>query len=467
MPSRLTRLTAAIVFVTTLGVSARAQGSDAGGMAGGRADSVAVDVLAGALPDPMTLPDALTLARRFNADLRVAMSSLAVARADSEYARLPSFNPELELRTSRGGSSLGSGSEGTLEVGVSQEMELWGKRGARQSVATARVATGTAEWYAAAQKVESEIRTGFERSLYLQERLETLNTLTDLDRQVALASQARVRDGSITPLTGRLTDLDLLRLVAQVRGARAEYRQALVALGLAIGIQLPDSISLGGVLEADSLRAPEDSVIALAFRLRSDGDVLRRRMDERRAELHLAQREGRPNLTLGAGLARDRLLFSHDDFFGDPAIVGGIGGARSTDKLWSLRVSAPLPLWQRNQRGRAVAAAEMARSQAEYDRYRLGLRLDVVAGVRRFQDAAGLYRLYLDRSDRVRQDLALVRDAYKDGRIPLDSYLTQKGRLVDTLNGELEAAADYWEARGDLETLVGVGLDRINDGSAR
>ena len=57
-----------------------------------------------------------------------------------------------------------------------------------------------------------------------------------------------------------------------------------------------------------------------------------------------------------------------------------------------------------------------------------------------------------------------MRDAYADGRISLDSYLTQKGRLVDSLLGELEAADAYWEARGDLEAAVGLDLAHINAG---
>ena len=87
--------------------------------------------------------------------------------------------------------------------------------------------------------------------------------------------------------------------------------------------------------------------------------------------------------------------------------------------------------------------------------------------VRRFQDATSLYRIYLDRSTRVRQDLTLIREAYADGRISLDSYLTQKGRLVDTLLGQLEAADAYWDARGELESAVGLDLAHINAGGAR
>ena len=419
------------------------------------------------VPESLTLLAALDLARAHHPDLRVARAGLDVARADSLFARLPSFNPEVELQSSRGGQSFGSSSEGSLELGARQELELWGKRGARQSVATARSRTSSAELLAKLQAIESDVRARFERALFLQGRLQILGELTDLDRRVVRSTAARVRDGSITPLAGRLTELDLLRIEAQNLRTRSEYRQTFVALGIAIGVEIPESVRLSGVIVADSLSVPEDSVVTLALQQRRESDVLRRQVDERRAELRLAEREGRPNVTLGAGLAVDRKAFAAGDFSGDPTIVNGIRGASATDHLWRAGVSVPLPLWQRNQAGRARAVAEIERGQAEYDRFLSRTRLDVLQTARRFEEAAGLYRLYLDRSARVRQDLGLVRDAYADGRISLDSYLTQKGRLVDTLLGELEAADSYWEARGDLEAVVGLDLARVNGGGER
>lgn len=420
-----------------------------------------------AIPHPLTLPAAWELALQVHPDLRVVRANLSVARADSLYAGVAAFNPEVQLQVARGGETLGSGTDGSLGLTVSQEFELWGKRGARESVATARSQTVAAEWNAKRQEIESGIRGQFERALYLQDRVETLAELADLDRRVVTATQARVRDGSTTPLTGRMTELDLLRAEAQGSRARSEHRQAMIALALTIGCELPDSTRLSGELSADSLQAPEDSVVALALRARVEGEVLRRRIGERTAELDLAEREGRPNVTVGAGLARERASFSGSDFSGDPTIVGGITGARSTDNLWTLGISIPLPLWQKNQAGRARASAEIIQSQAEYDRYRLRTRMEVLGVARRFQDAADLYSLYLQRSTRVRQDLVLIREAYADGRISLDSYLTQKGRLVDTLIGQLDAAAAYWEARGELEAAASLDLTTLNAGGSR
>ena len=417
--------------------------------------------------EPLTLEEALKRALAAHPDLRMAEADLAVARADSMFAARPAFNPELELQGSRGGGSAGSGSDHSVGLSISQEVEIGGKRAARQSVAASRSQTSAAEWRATTQAIVSRVRAEFEHALFLQERVSTLGELTELDRRVVRASQARVRDGSITPVTGRLTELDLLRLESQGMRVRSELRQAIGVLGQAMGSELVDSTRLSGELAADSLLAPEDSVVAMALRTRGTGEILRRQLAERRAQLRLAEAEARPNLTVGVGIIRERRSFSGNDFAGDPAIVRGITGASATDNAWSARVSMPLALRQKNEAARARAAAEIGRSEAAYDRYGLQARLEVLGAVRRFQDATALYRLYLDRWDRVRQDLVLIRDAYADGRISLDSYLTQKGRLVDTLLGQLEAGDAYWDARGQLEMAAGLGLDQLNAGGAR
>ncbi len=419
------------------------------------------------LPETVTLPAALDFAREHNPEVRVMRAGLAVARAESTFAGVGQFNPELEAQVSRGGRTLGSGTDGALEIGLSQEVELWGKRGARRNAASAHARTAQAELAAKLQEIESQVRGRFQQSLFIQQRLEILTELGELDHKVVASTQARVRDGSITPLTGRLTELDFLRVNTQLRRGRSDYRQALAALGLAIGEPVPESIRLIGVIDADSLRVPEDSVVAAALRIRLQSGVLLGRLDERRADLRLANREGRPNITLGAGLSVERQTLAGDDFSGDPAVVGRITGAKSTDHVWRARVSVPLPLWQRNQAARSRATAEVSRGTVEYESFVSSLRLEALAAARRFEDATDLYRTYLEHSTRVRQDLAMVRDAYADGRIPLDSYLTQKGRLVDTLLAQLDAADAYWEARGVLETSVGLALDRLNEQGER
>ena len=70
------------------------------------------------IPQPLTLSDALGIARRIHPDLRVAGANLAILRADSAYARVPALNPVVDLQTARGGQTFGSGGPRAFQLAV-------------------------------------------------------------------------------------------------------------------------------------------------------------------------------------------------------------------------------------------------------------------------------------------------------------------------------------------------------------
>jgi len=115
----------------------------------------------------------------------------------------------------------------------------------------------------------------------------------------------------------------------------------------------------------------------------------------------------------------------------------------------------------------ARTTAEVNRASTAVARSKFEIALEVRAAARAFDDALHLFRLYASRADRVRDDLALVRAAYADGRISLDSYLTQKGRLVDTLLDQLEAENRYWEMRGRLEAATAADFTTLVHGGSK
>ncbi len=422
------------------------------------------DSLAPTVPNPLTLDAALQFSRTQHPDLAVLAAAASAVRADSIAAGIKPFNPELELGFARGGDSFTSGTDGTLDFALRQEIELWGKRAQRRAAAAARLHTTLAALEARRQQIESHARASFRRGLFLQGRLATLRDLAALDREVVTSTRARVRDESVTPLTGRLTELDWLRVEGELVKAESTYRQALVELALALGGHLPDALVLQGDSAIDTLRVSEDALVNAALARRRETAALRLRVAERQSELRVTQLEWKPNLTVGAGLAWERQSFGRSDFSSDPAIVGGIAQLSAHDHLWQARVIMPLPLWQKNQGAQARAAAEVLQARRELDRFVFQTGMDARAAVRRFNDAAHLCRLYETWSAPLWRDLALVRGAYVDGRIPLESYLTQRGRLVDTLLAQLEAQEGYWDARGELEAVVGADVTQLAAG---
>jgi len=413
------------------------------------------------------LSAALEFARQHQPDIQVAVADVEVARADSIAARVRPFNPELEVSFSRGGESITSGEEGSLGVGLSQELDPWGKGGLRRKTAAARLRTAEAELALRRQQLESQVRGRFERAVFLEGRVKLLATLADQEQKIVTSTQARVREESVTPLTGRLTELDWVRIEKELISAQGDSRQALLSLAAAVGGVPPEGLQLMGTFQPESLRVSEDSLVSVAVANRRDSSVLAQRLADREAELGLTRVEGRPNLRVSAGVSRERSAFRGSDLTGDPAVVGAIDGLEEVDHLLGARVSVPLPIWQRNQGSQARAAAEVSRARIALARSDLEIELQVRAASRAFGDAARLFQLYSKRAERTRGDLALVRDAYADGRISLDSYLTQKGRLVETLLDQLDAEDRYWEARARLEVATGAEFASLARGGSQ
>lgn len=400
-----------------------------------------------AVPGPLTLEQALDFARAHHPDLALARAAVEVAAADSIAARVRPFNPELEFGFARSGGDNSAAGDRNVEIALNQEFELGGKQSQRRKVAAARLLTASRNLEARRQEIEVGARARFQQVLVLERRLAFLEGVQELDRRVVAAVKARAQDGSVTALTGRLAELDFLKVEAQVMEARSDRRQALYALGQALGGHVEETIELEGTLSADSLALAPSALVALALERRAGVELLRRKVDERTAEIELARREARPNVTVGVGVAFERQVLA--------------GDAVNEDRLLQLRLGVPLPLAQRNQGGRAKSMAELHEAESELDRFSFQLRLEVESTARRFFDATQIYRLFLSGAAHAADDLALVREAYTDGRINLESYLIQKTRLIDALLGQFDAGERYWDARTKLESAIGSGLSGL------
>ncbi len=419
------------------------------------------------LPSPLAVSAAQEFARQHHPDLQMSLADVEITRADSFAATIRPFNPELELSLSRGGESLTSREEGSVAVSVSQEFDPWRKGRSRRALAAARLRTAEAQLALRQQQLESQVRSRFQKALFLQNRVQLLASLAQQEQKIVAATQSRVREESVTPLTGRLTELDWVRIEKELLVAQGDSRQAVLALAAATGGIPPEGIQLVGTFEPDSLGVGEDSLVAMAVVNRRDSKALEERVADRQAELRFARVDGRPNVRLSAGISRERSGFRGSDFTGDPAVIGGIDALEAIDHHFEARVSVPLPLWQRNQGSQARAVAEVNQAQTALLRSSFDIEVEVRAAARAFDDALRLYRLYSRRAERTRSDLALVRGAYADGRISLDSYLTQKGRLVDTLLDQLEAEDRYWETRGRVEVATGADFATLVRGGSK
>lgn len=410
--------------------------------------------------DSLTLGQALDRALADSRPERVA----AAARANLPGA---SLRPELEfaLTLGRSGHSFGQGDENSAALEVSRRFDPWGRTRLLRESSALEQRAGTTEAAVVARDIALEVRHAFHRTALAERRLALLAGLTALDRARVASTQARVRDGDLTPLAGRLAALELLDSETRVEQARSEARLARRALALAMGVAA-DSLASRVLVGSDQLDTLALPSATLEDWTRSRPELLatRQRADAAERAQRAARLAGRPEITLGLELEASSRREGREVFLGDP---GGLEGFATRDRAVKLRVSAPWNARENVRVEQTLAAAALAASSA-------GARAAEQRALGATHSAAEHFRSEARRAQQHRAqvpmitaDLARISEAYRDGRISVETWLAYQQRLHDSLTSAFDAEARYWEARAALESAVGVSFEELQSGERR
>jgi hypothetical protein len=155
---------------------------------------LAVPTMVGAAP--LTRDEAVALALERNASLLSIREEVAVARARVEgSSRLLRSNPEVEgsLGPRR---APGEAESSDLGVSVTQELEIFGQRGARLDAARSLLAAAEARVEARRVEIAAEARTAFAHLLAAEERVRIAEESRALATQELEAAEQRLRSGA-------------------------------------------------------------------------------------------------------------------------------------------------------------------------------------------------------------------------------------------------------------------------------
>lgn len=413
----------------------------------------------------LTLDDAISFALSHNPDVLRARAALQAARAESLAAAVPTYNPELDADVARGGDSVVRGTDWSASVGVAQTLERSGKRSARLAVAAAMYGVADAQVREQERRVALALRRAFTRAGILADRRAALALNATLDRELADATGRRARDGVVTPFTSRLTALDASRSEGDLLQNATEERAAVSEVRVLLGAPSLGDVRLVPLADSAEASIPADStLVAFSLSHRADLEPLRQQIALASAQRVLAEREGRSDPTVGISLETSQQTLT--TVHGDPAITRGISSISDRDYELRARVSVPLTLRNRNQAGVARAEAALLVARAELEQHEATIRADVQAAALRATDGARLASFYREAAAHAQEDLALVHDAYRGGRISVEEYLTDKGRLLDAIMRSLEAAERALTARTELESAIGAPLDDMQSGGS-
>lgn len=389
---------------------------------------------------PLTLHETLKRAAVANPVLRAKLAQLSAAEGAHTDANARLFNnPQLSVEKTRRQVPQSSNSDerrSEWSSGLSQAFETGGQGRFRREATGAALDALRYEIADAQRQVRSEVTGRFYRVLTLQQRIVLETQALKLFDDAAAAVQKRRQAGEDTKLDANVAMVEAERARNQLALAQEqliEARSDLAAHLQLIGSALPQAqgdlapIATGYTLD-DLLNNLEvqPRLVALAEREKSAN-----------ARLRLENANVYPDVTVGVNVGRE-----------------GPGNAR--ERLTTLSVSVPLPLFKRNAAGIGQAATEATQALIERETARRDARANVTAlWFRLASQEQRVRRLQESVVPALTENQNLSIKSRQAGQIGLLEMIVVNRQALDARRDLIEALADYHTTRATLELTAG------------
>lgn len=350
--------------------------------------------------------------------------------------RIPS-NPELSF--TGGVRNVGSAAGFDFEVALTQAFEIGGQPARRRELNRRQREAAEAQTAEVRRAVHTEIRRLYAQLQVVAERRAQLARFTQLSQEVLRIAEGRVEAGDASVLQRLVAESDL-----------AQSQQAELALA-ATAAQLHSRIAaIAGWSETPwrpDAAAPSEDFLGgqneeqLIARLRDHPTAQQRaaQLEAAGASIRLEDRQGLPDLTLGASFAQEA----------NPG-----AGAGPASHIASLTVALPLPLVRRNQEGQARAQANRELAEAQLRQGELQLRNCLRQGLIALETARAQRNLYRENILPAQEEsLRLLERSFELGEADAQTVSLTRSRLLSAGAQALNAELAY---RTALATLWGL-----------
>lgn len=392
-------------------------------------------------PRVLTVEEAVETALRHNPELRAREQERDAARGAVLQARVYP-NPELDLALETDRFFAGDG-EGRRSVGVTQTIVTAGKRRQRQE--NARLGVNAAEEMLddAKRRLIGEVEEVFYRLLFTQERLKLAREQIELAERLVALSEGRFREGFTPEMDVTLAKIEYHNGLQEVVGLDQELVDARAALNALMGQAVDEPVVARGTLLVPPAHVQDAWLQEQALARRPDLRALGVESERAASEVALVRAERIPDLTVSLDLTEENAVFDALDL-------------TDRDRLVGLKLSVPIPLFDRK-RGELMSAQSRLR-RAESERAALGARIarDVrVASARIVSAETRLEHFTNDVVPLAESNLDLTRQAYEQGFAGILQILEAQRRFAETRLGYLTMQYEHRLAIAALERDVG------------
>jgi cobalt-zinc-cadmium efflux system outer membrane protein len=366
-------------------------------------------------PKPVTLAEALDIAAVSSPAVGIADAQLEAARGRQRQASA-GLNPELsyDVENFSGDGALRrmDGAEST--IGLSQQIELGGKREARRETAGRQVDAVAIRSRLVRADLDFQVRSRFAELSAAEERLGLARSAADRADRLSGVAQTLVDAGREPPLR-------LLRAQAQVAEAQAQLN---IATAEAAAAQRALAALWGGMQDAVDASGP--------WELRRDNEAISTAPTET-LDYRLAVSEHEA--------AESALKLEQANAWIDVTVNAGLRRFEATgEQAWVAGISVPIPILNRN--GGAIAAARADDRAAE-----LQLNVVLIETVRSLNDARSAFEaadarvaaLEKGGGPQAEEALSLARIGYEAGRFQLIDVLDAEDAFASIGNASIDA----------------------------
>ena len=395
---------------------------------------------------PFTLQDAVDYSLLHNGNWNALREETGIRDALKTKAGLFP-NPLIELEGATGELS-GSPYENRISVGIAQEFPIMGKREKR-----VRVAEREAEEFAfrvadSARILKGEVRTAFETVIWAGMKVDLAEQAVNLTRQLLEVTKQRLDAGDIPELDMNLARLESARSTEKKAEAVQLRYQARAKLLSLMGLPPDEEARFITPRETGPVTDNSATLKSQALSHRPDLRALAAEKSKVRAEISLARAEAVPDVTAGISYQREHTSVE----------VGGVTG-KTRDNLIGLKISMPIPLFDRNQAAIREANARLAAAETRYTFARLGVEREVAAAQARHTSTETSLLIYRrEIIPKLEENLKLVQEAYRLGEVGILSMIDELKKFYEVHDGYLSALHDRNMALIQLESATAVDL---------
>ena len=391
--------------------------------------SLAKDTTAAATP--LTLAQAVDEAMAHSP--RVASADASVKAAEGalyQAGALP--NPSLGVE---GENIAGSGNykgikSADITYGLSQQIELGGKRGAREDAATHRRQMAVLDAAKVRLDVTRDVKQAFASAVSAQESLRLAEDALGIAEQELKSVSRRVAEAASPLIQKSKAEVTLATARFNVEQARQEQATTRMQLATLLGrSHLPETLDASSFFDVSE---PEQT----------DEDAIERTPDMLRLRVEEAQAEALLDIEKAGAVP-------------DPTVSLGVRELRETsDRAFVVGLSIPLPVMNSNRGNIDAARAEVSRTESDQQSARLAL-------LQRYAEAKGALRTAYVKATSYKgtvlpaaeQAFALSRQGYGAGKFQYLEVLDAQRTLFDARAQYMSALRDYHMRKAELERL--------------